>query len=80
MNRSGELGYERVIPIHDFAELRVPKNQTSTKQISCMEKNELDELFDVDEEMLKKMPEWFRKLREAYLKKKSLLNQSEQSV
>lgn len=28
---------------------------------------------DIDKEVLEQMPEWFRKLREAYLKKKACL-------
>lgn len=34
-----------------------------------MDKDEVDELFGIDEETLKRMPQWFRLLREAYVKK-----------
>ena len=34
-----------------------------------MKNTELEKLFDIDKESLKKMPEWFKKLREAYKQK-----------
>ena len=33
---------------------------------------QVDELFDIDEATLERMPEWFRLLRDAYLREKGL--------